>query len=495
MTIVETRYGKVEGKTDDSVTVWRGIPYAAPPLGALRFMPPQPPSAWEGIRSATKFAPIAPQKPGGIERMLSAKEIPTSEDCLYLNVWSPAADNARRPVLFWIHGGAFVTGSGSSPWYNGVSFAEKGDVVVVTINYRLGVLGFLHLEELGGTEYASSGNCGILDQIAALEWVRDNIAAFGGDPDNVTIFGESAGSMSVATLLAAPKAQGLFHKAILQSGAAHYTRNREDATKSARKILEILEFNGTINELKEMPVENLLSAASTALIRYPNQRIFQPIVDGKIVPQSPTKAVAEGSARNIPMLIGTTLEEMRLWTVLDPTWQGLDEEGVQKRCKASLGDEVFAKVAGHYADLPAATPIDKWTPALTDRTFWIPSVRLAEAQIPHAPVWMYRFDWKSTAFEGKLGACHALEIPFVWNNLDKGGANFFTGESPDRPALANEMHTAWIAFAKTSNPNTATLPEWANYDTEHRPTLIFNRQCHLENDPQGDTRRVWEGVV
>jgi para-nitrobenzyl esterase len=495
MTIVETRNGKVEGAQEGSVQVWRGIPYAQPPTGNLRFMPPQAPANWEGVRDATNYGSAAAQLPGALERLFGTAKVPSSEDCLYLNVWSSAADNAKRPVLFWIHGGAFVNGSGSTPWYNGKSFAEQGDVVVVTINYRLGVLGFLHLAELGGAEYASSGNCGILDQVAALEWVRDNIGAFGGDPNNVTIFGESAGSMSVATLLAVPQAQGLFHKAILQSGAAHNLRTAGLATKHTHSILEALEFNGTIEQLKEVPVEKLLEAGRLAVSRNPNGRIFQPVVDGKALPQLPVKAVAEGSVRGVPLLIGTTLEEMKLFTAFDPTWQALDEDGIQKRCAGMVGEEIFGKVAPGYADYPAATPLEKWTRLLTDRTFWMPSIRLAEAQVPNAPVWMYRFDWLSPAFGGKLGACHALEIPFVFNNLDKAGVVPFTGDAPDRQALADAMHAGWIAFAKTGNPNTPTLPAWSAYDLTNRPTMLYNNQCKLENDPQRTERRLWDGLL
>lgn len=494
MTIVQTKYGKVEGLEKDGVQIWRGVPFAKPPVGELRFMPPQPPEAWEGVRDATKFAPFAPQLAGGMDRILGRGAPPSDEDCLYLNIWSPAADNANRPVLFWIHGGAFVTGSGATPWYDGRSFASQGDVVVVTINYRLGVLGFLHLAEFG-EEYATSGNNGILDQITALEWVRDNIAAFGGDPNNVTIFGESAGAMSVGTLLATPLAKGLFHKAILQSGAAHNVRSAEHATKAARNVLDTLEFNGTIDELKSVPVEKLLEAASKATISFPNARLFQPVIDGNVLPKAPHKLIAEGSAANVPVLIGTTLDEMNLFTMLDPTWTKLDEAGIKARCAWMVGEETFAKVSGYYADQPAASPLQKWTSMLTDKTFWIPSVRLSEAQIAHAPVWMYRFDWASPVFDGKLGSCHALEIPFVWNNLDKAGVTNFTGDSPARQAIADAMHAAWIAFAKTGNPNTLTLGEWSAYDPNSRPTLIFNSQNRIENDPQAEVRQLWEGVL
>jgi para-nitrobenzyl esterase len=494
MTIVQTKYGKIEGLEKDGVQIWRGVPFAKPPVGELRFMPPQPPEAWEGVRNATKFPPFAPQLSGRMDIIMGRGQPPTDEDCLYLNIWSPAADNANRPVLFWIHGGAFVTGSGATPWYDGRSFATQGDAVVVTINYRLGVLGFLHLAEFG-EEYATSGNNGILDQIAALEWVRDNIAAFGGDPNNVTIFGESAGAMSVGTLLATPLAKGLFHKAILQSGAAHNVRSADHAAKAARNVLDTLEFNGTLAELQAVPVEKLLEAATKATISFPNARLFQPVIDGTVLPKAPHKLIAEGSAANVPVLIGTTLDEMNLFTMRDPAWTKLDETGIKARCAWMVGEETFTKVSGYYADQAASSALQKWTALLTDKTFWLPSVRLSEAQINHAPVWMYRFDWASPVFDGKFGSCHALEIPFVWNNLDKAGVTNFTGDSPERQAVANAMHAAWIAFAKTGDPNTLTLPDWSAYNTDHRTTLIFNTQSRVENDPQAQVRQLWEGVI
>ncbi len=492
--IVETSYGKVEGREDGPVQVWRGIPYAQPPIGVLRFLPPQPLARWEGVRDATKFGPIAAQHPSRMDRLTGRTQVPSSEDCLYLNVWSPAADAARRPVMVWIHGGAFVTGTGSTPWYNGVSFAAQGDVVVVTINYRLGMLGFLHLAELGGADYVSSGNCGMLDQVAALEWVRDNIAAFGGDPNRITIFGESAGAMSVGVLLAMPTAKGLFQQAILQSGAAHNVRNSAQAIEGTNAILEALDFKGDIAALKEVPVEQLLNAGDAVAAR--RDRLFQPVVDGVALPQAPLPAVTAGSAREVATLIGTTLEEMKLFTMLDPTWQNLDEEGIKQRCAKMVGEKAWAKVADGYADYTAASALEKWTRLLTDRTFWIPALRLAEAQVEQqAPTWMYRFDWRSIAWGGVLGACHALEIPFVWNNLDKAGVALFTGESEERQPIADQMHSAWIAFARTGNPNTELLPEWPAYNTEQRATMLFDTICQVENKPQEVARQLWEGVL
>ena len=259
--IVETHYGKLQGTQKDTVSVWKGIPFAQPPSGLLRFRAPQPLEGWTGVREATQFGAISPQTSEGSFGTLPG---PMSEDCLTLNIWSPSADDARRPVMVWIHGGSFVTGSGSTPWYNGTSFATQGDVVVVTLNYRLGALGFLYLAEYAGEEYATSGNNGLLDQIAALTWVRENIAAFGGDPDNVTVFGESAGAMSIGALLAMPAAHGLFKRAILQSGAAHRVNSSQTAASGTRGFLQALEFGPSeMNRLLTTSVDDILRAQGT----------------------------------------------------------------------------------------------------------------------------------------------------------------------------------------------------------------------------------------
>ncbi len=321
-TVVETAYGRLQGSEENGVQVWKGVPFAAPPVGALRYRPPQPPAIWSGVREATAFGPTAPQLPSPLNNLFGREQQLSAEDCLYLNVWSPAADGAKRPVLFWIHGGAFTGGSGSTPWYDGASFARNGDVVVVTINYRLGLLGFLHLADLGGASFAATGNLGILDQVAALRWVKQNIAAFGGDPDNVTIFGESAGGMSVGTLLGTPSAQGLFHKAILQSGAAHTVRGREAATGIAREALKLLEVDaGNVERLRELSVEQILAAqAKLAVSRASGGLFAQPVVDGEALPRPPLEAVANGVAAGVPLLLGTNLDEMKLFSALDPAW-------------------------------------------------------------------------------------------------------------------------------------------------------------------------------
>jgi para-nitrobenzyl esterase len=500
--IADTLHGKVEGREKDGVLLFAGIPYAAAPVGERRFRPPAPHAGWDGVRPATQFGRAAPQKPRA-GSALPGIDLEWDEDCLFLNVVTPAADDGRRPVMVWIHGGAFVTGSGRTPWYNGVSFARRHDVVVVTINYRLGALGFLHL---GGLDdgYASSGINGILDQVAALEWVRDNVAAFGGDPGNVTIFGESAGGMSVATLLGVPAARGLFHKAIPQSGAAHHTLDPGTAGAIAARFCEAADAR-SVEELLALPVERLLDAqlaveealladpaAVTGEDGAPLTLPYRPVVDGAHLPRSPIDAVHAGEAAGVPLLTGTNLDEFTLFSLMAS--QDLDDERVVRRMAAVLPDPEAA-LAAYRSARPDASPFALWTAAMTDQVFRIPAVRLAEAQARHQPdTWMYLFTWPSTAFGGRLGSCHALEIPFVFNMLGARGVAEFCGEGPPGD-VALAMHDAWAAFARTGDPSHPGIPEWPRYEPGRRATLEFGTARRVLDDPQATERAVWEGVL
>jgi len=439
--VVETHYGKVQGTQKDAVSVWKGIPFARPPLGSLRFRAPQPLEAWTGAREATQFGAISPQTSTGSFGTLPG---PMSEDCLTLNIWSPSADNARRPVMVWIHGGSFVTGSGSTPWYNGTSFATQGDVVVVTINYRLGALGFLYLAEYAGEDYAGSGNNGLLDQIEALTWVRDNIAAFGGDPNNVTIFGESAGAMSIGALLAMPAARGLFKRATLQSGAAHRVNSSRVAADGTQNFLRALELGpGDMSRLLTTPVDDILRAQGT-LPSSVQWRAFSPVVDGVALPKRSIDAIADGSAAGVDVLVGTNLDEMKLFTVFDPGQQTVDMN-LLTTLFGDRANEVLATYTDQQYEAPLSTP---WEAFLTDRTFHVPAIRVAEQQGKHsASAWMYRFDWPTPVYGGVLGACHALEIPFLFNTLRHPSVAILTGGAEAPQSIANAMHAAWIAFA------------------------------------------------
>jgi para-nitrobenzyl esterase len=502
MSVIETTAGKVEGAIEEGVHVFRAIPFAAPPVGDLRFRPPQPVAGWTGTRAATEFGPQAAQSPSPLEAMFGGKPLPSSEDCLTLNVWTPAPDGARRPVMVWIHGGAFVTGTGATPWYSGTSFARTGDVVVVTINYRLGAFGFLHLDDIGGEAYGGSGNLGILDQVAALEWVRDNIEAFGGDPDNVTAFGESAGAMSVGTLLGLPAAKGLFTKAIPQSGAAHNAKARDEANDVTRNFFAEMGLEPSaagVRQLQDAPVEAILDAQARFFLKYFASGLgFTPVVDGFVLPEQPIEAIGKGSAAGVHVLIGTNAEEMKLFQVMDPTLGTLDEAGLVQRTAAVIGDAGRAAelITAYKASRPGAAPAEVWGDLQSDHIFRIPAVRLSEYQsgIGNA-VYAYLFTWATPAFGGRLGACHALEIPFVFNTLDAPGAAMFTGPADDSMrALAASMHEAWATFARTGRPAAAGLPEWPAYSSERRETMLLDADSKVTEDPGRADREAWAGL-
>lgn len=509
--IVATTSGKIRGIEKMGCLQFRGVPFAAPPVGNRRWTSPQPHEGWPGVRDATEFGPVCPQVDGTLERLGGdgRPQNPMDEDCLTLNVFTPVTDDQRRPVMLWIHGGAFSTGSGRLPWYYGHNFARDG-VVVVTTKYRVSAFGFLHLENHFGEEFRESGTAGTQDQIAALRWVRDNIAAFGGDPDNVTIFGESAGGMSVGTLLAAPAARGLFHKAIPQSGAAHSSHTRETANRVATRFCsEVGVTPGDADALRALPVEAILEGVVRLgqIIASDNGELFgddfagfampfQPVFGGEVLPRYPIDAIREGSGAGIPTLVGTTLEEWKLFTLMaGPDALSVRAPRPLRNLLTKAGRSVDDLVAAYEASLESPSELELRNEIETDRIFRIPAIRLAEAQIANgAPAWMYRFDWRTPAFGGRLGACHALEIPFVFDNLTAPGADVFTGgAAPQR--LATAMHAAWVAFAKTGDPNAEDVPSWPAYDNERRATLLFDETCTVTDDPGSAARRLWDGLL
>jgi para-nitrobenzyl esterase len=440
------------------------------------------------VRDATQFAPDIAQADLPVARMLGSDGSASNEDGLYLNVWTPACDDARRPVLVWIHGGAYLFGSGAVSWYDGTHFAQHGDVVVVTINYRLGPLGFLHLADEFGPSAAGSGNAGILDQVAALDWVRESIAAFGGDPDNVTIFGESAGANSVGTLLALPAARGLFHRAIAQSGAGAWVSTRERAALVATRMLDSLDVRpGDLETLQALPVGEILAAkpdlsdeADTGITAL----AWQPVIDADVLAGSPIEVVAAGSAAQVPLLTGTNQHEITLFQILDPSLAELDDSAIVGRLHALVRDpaDLLRSYRRVTPDVPAK---ELWSMLATDGVFRIPAVRLAEAQSRHGRVWMYRFAWETPVFGGRLRSTHALEIPFVFDTLAQPGADKLTGNGPERAAIATAMHQAWIRFARTGDPG------WPAYETPRRATIRFDRDIEVLDDPDGTQREAW----
>jgi para-nitrobenzyl esterase len=565
--VVATRYGRLQGVEERGVLVFRGVPFARPPVGKLRWQPPERPEAWTGVRDATRFGPAAPQNAKMLGPVLRLGIDATSEDCLSVNVWTPALDGGRRPVLVWIHGGAFVIGAGSQTLYDGSMLARRGDVVVVTINYRLGALGFLRLRDLTREAPPATGNEGILDQIAALEWVREEIAAFGGDPGSVTIFGESAGAISCAVLLGTPAAHGLFHRAILESGSANYVSPPAVAGGFASGLLAELGPIGP-QALRELPAERLVAAQhrlfmtvalspvgvrslfsldprhwlwsmfaapfllrrlARGLGRYVRARVrrllgsrdtlgltlrealgppgdggvfggmpFEPVVDGDVLPRHPFDAAAAGSAANVPLLVGTNLEEAKLFMFMDPEARRLGSDALLARCRARIGADHAGRIVDTYRAARAArgepvTPSELWFAIESDRTMRIPAMRLAELQQRHQPrTYAYLFTWRSPFLGGVLGACHALELPFVFGTLEHPLLRGFAGAGAEASALAERIQDAWIAFARRGDPSHPGLGTWPAYDRTRRATMILGRECRVEDAPREAERAVWD---
>jgi len=503
--IAEISCGKVRGDQKEGLNVFKGIPYAAPPVGDRRWMPPQPVEPWPGIRPADSFGPVSYQPEPRVEFMKAigwGETQAQDEDCLYLNVFSPGLDNARRPVMVWIHGGGFNSGSGSSPMYDGRTLSRRGDIVLVTINYRLGPLGFLNLNEVTGGRIPSTGNEGLLDQTAALAWVRDNIGAFGGDPGNVTIFGESAGGMSVGSLLALPAAKGMFHKAIPQSGAAHTALPLERAVMISEHFLDILGVKPEdASALRSIAPERLLDAASeltvrgTTTVREIGGMPLQPVADGQVLPEIPYLAVKQGSAKGISILVGSNLEEWKLFAFMDPRVAKTDEERLLKRCRRLIpGGDAEAIIAAYREALAdrggLAGPPDIFTAIQTDRIFRMPALRLAEEQARQGtPAYVYLFTWPSPLLDGRVGSCHALELGFLFGTYEEK----FSGSGPGAEKLAREIQDAWLAFARAGDPSCGGLGTWPVYG-QARETMILGVESGLRKAPYDRERRAWDAV-
>ncbi|MBK5093452.1 MAG: carboxylesterase/lipase family protein [Actinobacteria bacterium] len=493
--VVQTGSGKVKGQVGQGdILVFKGIPYARPPVGELRWKPPEPPEPWSDTFKAALYGPVAPQTTDTFGAATTQEQ---SEDSLSLNVWTPGTDNERRPVMVWIHGGGFTNGSGSDEWYEGSTFAMHGDVVMVTLNYRLGALGFLYLGGVGGPEYGESGNLGMLDQVAALKWVRENIAAFGGDPDNVTIFGESAGSMSVCTLMGMPAAKGLFRRAIGESGALNLINNVGYSSEITGKFMT----NAGVNDMagmKSLTPEQIIKAQSDLMAKEGRSGTpLGPVIDGSVLPEPPLQAIAKGSAAGVDFLTGTNLDEVRLWMVDVPLLKVIPVNialQYMPMLKEALGARAGSIEASYKSRRPDATDGDISMAITTDVMFRVPGIRVVEAQSAQQPkTWMYLFTWPNPVQGGILGACHALEIPFVFDHLHAGATVQLLGNDPPQK-LADIMHNTWIAFAKTGDPNNKSIPNWPAYNTQTRATMIFNVEPSVENDPYGEERRIYNGI-
>jgi para-nitrobenzyl esterase len=510
--IVEIAAGKLRGASKNGIYSFKGLPYGASTVGQNRFRPPQPPLPWSGVREALAYRgrawqlPNRPARRAVLETLLGPADMtPETEDCLTLNLWTPGVgDRGRRPVMVWLHGGAFAYGSGNRAVTDGANLARRGDVVVVSVNHRLSILGFLHLDDLGDGDWRHSGNAGMLDIVAALRWVRDNIAAFGGDPGNVTIFGESGGGGKVSVLLAMPQAQGLFHRAIIQSGAAIRVSTPERATALAAAALRELGLSaGDRERLQTLPAERLMAAITPAAravgrSRWPllDRYDFGPVAEGRDVPQHPADPEAPALADQGPVMVGGARSESAFFLADDEAvWNGsLSEEELRQRVAAVAGAEADAVLAAYRRAMPQASPADRLIAALTGSNFWIRTVLLGERYAARrgAPVFMYSLDWQSPAHGGRLKAHHAMDLPFVFDNVDVADA---TAGAPGARQLAARMADAWVAFARIGDPNNSAIPDWPAYAAAERATMIFDNECRVAHDPDREQRLIWSRVI
>lgn len=493
--VVQTSRGAVRGSFADEVYAFKGIPYAASPSGSRRLRPPQPAKPWSGVRDALAFGPKPPQLPyPPMVAKLLPELVGPGEDCLTLNIWSRDLGAAGQPVMVWIPGGMFeYHGTGGCSWYDGSRFARDG-VVCVTINYRVGAEGFLYLGD-------GIANLGLLDQLAALEWVRDNIAGFGGDPGNVTIFGESAGALSIGILLSMPRVEGLFRRAIVQSGGAHHVTSAATAERIGRRLAEKLVVEPTRDAIAAVPVDRFLQAqgelrgeldarpdpefwGEVALTNLP----WQPVIDGDVIPARPIDRILAGAGSDIDLLAGSNTEEWRLFVVPGGVIEHITPEALAATV-AGLGLPAEAALAA-YRDLhPGASVGDLLAAVMTDWYWRVPAIRLTDAHATNAttaPTYMYEFAWRSPQFNGLLGAAHSLEIAFVFDTL--GNSTEPThGANPPQP-LADAMHHAWIAFATTGDPG------WPKYDLKRRSTMRFDATSRVVDDPRCKERELWDGI-
>jgi len=479
--IVETQSGLVAGRSKFGALLFCGVPYAEPPIGARRFKAASEIAPWTGIKDATQFGPAAPQIPSG--GMTDSAPVSWSEDCLTLNIMTPSTKGESRPVLVWIHGGAYRSGQGAIPWYNGVSFANQGNIVVVTINYRLGALGFTDLSQFA-PGFETSGVNGLLDQIKALEWIKANIRQFGGDPTRVTIAGESAGGFSVSSLVGSPRASGLFHRAIPQSGAAHHTLTPNQGKRVAELLLSHT-GSESVEGLMRCSVEDILAAQDPASAQYHKEghslgvQAFYPVEGNEVIPTTLLGALESGVGSEIPMLIGTNKDEASLFI-----WETMSEEDVIKQCDQYGDRTLFENYRALYPEMSVTEIAIQLS---TDFSFKIPAVRLAELrEATGSETFLYQFNWESRA--PHLKATHALEIPFVFNVLDAPGVAAFVGRGELPYGLAEDMHRVWTQFIQGESAG------WPSYSASERVAMHFDTESRLVSSDHTAAIALWDGI-
>jgi para-nitrobenzyl esterase len=511
--LVETAYGKIRGYVNQGIYTFRGVRYGASTAGKNRFMPPKPPEPWTEIRDASGYGYKAPQtNPSSTAGLVPDSEIgrilwasdgyrvppPESEDCLFVNVWTSSLDPAeKRPVMVWLHGGGYSSGSSSDLMYDGTNLARRG-AVVVGVNHRLNVFGYTHFGDIGGEEYAHSGNAGQLDIIAALEWVRDNIEQFGGDPGRVMIFGESGGGGKVCMLLASPPAKGLFHAAVIESGPTLKVGEREQATKAAEYILDELGIKpANLPEIQNLPTAKILSAyfAISPKLSQSGIRAFSPILDPEYLPAHPFYPTATTVSENVPVIVGWNKTEQTAFSLgRDELWS-LDEAGMRSQVERLAGADTDRLIELYRREYPGMSPSAIYFHIASYLRMGSGSTAIAERKAAQgkAPTYLYRLDWETPVLDGKLISPHGLELALVFDNV-KGGGVGMTGGGADAQKMADQMCEAWIAFAATGNPNSSKsgLPTWDPYNADQRPTMIFNLESRQVSDPLKEQRLIFE---
>jgi para-nitrobenzyl esterase len=518
--VVEIADGRLRGGYSRGALAFKGIPYAGSVSGAARFREAPPVVPWSGVRDATHLGAPSLQKP---KSTYGEQEPAYAEDCLVLNVWTPAVNDGRkRPVMFYCHGGGFATGSAGSTAQDGARLAATYDVVVVATNHRLGLLGYLYLGEIGGADWATSGNQGMLDIVAGLRWVKANIAAFSGDPDNVLIFGESGGGFKVGTLLAMPAAKGLFHKASIQSGAALTRMPKAMATETALRVLKGLNIApNDLHKLADIPAEQILavqlageegrgpmtlpSDGSPPVPRdgrlhkagYWVPGGYGPVVDGTILPADPFDPVASPLMADVPLIVGHNRDEATFFNMGRPDTFTLDEAGLKARLATEFGGDADKLLTVYRVTYPKATPTDLYIAIASARWFGADSATTADRKsVQAAPVYQYRYDYESNfpiaGTIATLRAGHATEIASLFLNTDQPGLE---GNGPGLVEASKNMSAFWASFARDGKPIAPGQPDWPRYTTTDRPVMLINTTCRVENDPEGAARKIWQEEV